>query len=301
METVIQQKELNYAAVTKLMFDLAARYEFIKVYSIGKSVVGRPIYAAEIGIDKDKVVYAGGFHGSERLTTLTLLIFLEQLSAALKSNSDFSISNARDALFGKSLIIVPCVNPDGYEIALNGPKTAGTYAQSVSKILGNNEYKYWNANARGVDINHNFDAGFEQLKELERSEGIVGPSPRRYGGEYPESEPETKAMADLCRNNNVLQLICFHSQGEEIFWSYGENTPDRGYRLARLFATASGYRLVTPQGTASYGGYKDWFIKAFNRPGFTIELGKGENPLNPNQLYDIYNKVEELLLLGFAL
>lgn len=298
---MIEQREYSYAELVAYLQNLAIKFPFLKLTQLGTSVAGHPIYSAQIGIDTKKVLYAGGFHGSERLTCLVLIMFLENLCETLADNTDFSLTNARSALFGKSVLAVPCVNPDGYEISLNGPATAGTYADSVRQILGNNEHKYWNANVRGVDINHNFDAGFEILKQLERQQGITGPAPRRYGGQAPESEPETKIMADLCRNNDILQLLAFHSQGEEIYWQYGEYTPEKSYRLARLFETASGYKMAAPSGTASHGGFKDWFIQAFNRPGFTLEIGKGENPLPPDQLYSIYARLYELFLLSFAL
>ena len=39
---------------------------------------------------------------------------------------------------------------------------------------------------------------------------------------------------------------------------------------------------------SSFAGYKDWFIKVFRRPGFTIEAGSGENPLPIGQFEEIY-------------
>ena len=62
-------------------------------------------------------------------------------------------------------------------------------------------------------------------------------------------------------------------------------------------ATASGYALDTPVGIAVGGGFKDWFITEFNRPGFTVELGLGENPLSPSLADEIYRKVEKMLML----
>ena len=35
-------------------------------------------------------------------------------------------------------------------------------------------------------------------------------------------------------------------------------------------------------------GYKDWFIQEYNRPGYTIEVGKGVNPLPLSQFPQIY-------------
>ena len=68
---------------------------------------------------------------------------------------------------------------------------------------------------------------------------------------------------------------------EEIYYRYGDATPPQAEAMAKVLADASGYRLV-PEGIASMGGFKDWFIQCMRRPGFTIEAGRGRNPLPPS-------------------
>ena len=86
------------------------------------------------------------------------------------------------------------------------------------------------------------------------------------------------------------------SQGEEIYYRYGENTPARSPLIAQALSLSSGYTLADPAGTASHGGLKDWFIEAFGRPGFTIEIGRGKNPLPITELEPIYARLIEMLL-----
>ena len=57
---------------------------------------------------------------------------------------------------------------------------------------------------------------------------------------------------------------------------------------------------VTPA-ASGYAGYKDWFIQQFNRPGYTIEVGIGENPLPLSQFEEIYRDNMGILTLGMAL
>ena len=45
-------------------------------------------------------------------------------------------------------------------------------------------------------------------------------------------------------------------------------------------------------------GYKDWFIQTYNRPGYTIEAGLGENPLPITQFDEIYKNNLGILILG---
>jgi len=58
--------------------------------------------------------------------------------------------------------------------------------------------------------------------------------------------------------------------------------------LAEEFARLSGYAVEDTPLESSFAGYKDWFIKYFRRPGFTIEAGLGENPLPIEQFDEIY-------------
>ena len=67
--------------------------------------------------------------------------------------------------------------------------------------------------------------------------------------------------------------------------------------MAEIMASSAGYITKAPGGSAAFGGFKDWFIDTFHRPGFTIELGKGVNPLPLTDLFSIGNKVREMLLL----
>ncbi|MDR2074222.1 MAG: M14 family metallocarboxypeptidase [Oscillospiraceae bacterium] len=259
-------------------------YEVFKGFTgrivLGKSHCGRPIDAFILGNQNDELtVMAGGFHGSEWLTILILIKFLNDL---LKEGSE------------SATCIIPCVNPDGTEIAISGANSSGKYKDLVEKISPN-KTECWQANARGVDINHNFDANWENLRKMEIENNITGPAATRFGGKSPESELETKAICDFCRKFNVKKVFAFHSQGEVIYWNYGNKTPHESENLAKKLSDASGYELDFPEGLAVGGGFKDWFIEKFQRPGFTIEIGKGKNPLPLDSAEKIYNKIKKML------
>jgi len=279
---------------------LCRRYPYPGRFTAGKSVLGRPIDGFRLGAGGEAVLYAGGFHGQEWLTCLVLLRFAERICQALDNGGSIAGIDCRRALLGRGLIIVPCVNPDGVEIALSGAQSAGDLTDEVLRISGG-ELSQWNANARGVDINHNFDAGWHIARQLEQAAGIDGPAPRRFGGQCPASEPETQAMVSLCEHSRPRLALALHSQGEEIYWSYGGRAPSGGALMARVLAMASGYELREPSAIASHGGFKDWFIHRFDRPGFTVEMGKGENPLPLSQLDPIYDRLEEMLMLGVVM
>lgn len=296
MNKIIGSRDYTYTELVSSMRKICSRYEFIKTDIIGKSCAGRNIYAYTMGDVPQASLFAAAFHGSEHITANILLMFMEELAGAFFTNSAVAGINARLGLSDRSVIFVPLVNPDGCEISVLGEAACGQNRDSIRQLCMGN-FKKWNSNLRGVDINHNFDAGWEELRLLERQHGILGPAPSRYGGSRPESEPETAALVSLCRSRNIHHVTALHSQGRVIYWNYADCQPPRARQMAEIMAASSGYALDVPIPIAAGGGFKDWFIKEFNRPGFTVEIGSGENPLPADTAYNLYREIQEMLML----
>lgn len=297
MDCITKVCQFDYEVFRTYLYSLKRRYPFLNCRVCGRSLAGRAIFSVSIGSAASPALMAGGFHGQEWLTPLLLLRFLERICESMVNGKELCGINVSGALQNRELLLVPNVNPDSNSIALHGAACAGSYNETVQKISGG-DFSSWNANARGVDINHNFDAGWEELRKMEIEAGITGPAPRRFGGTMPESEPETSALTRLCRIRRPRHALAIHSQGEEIFWQYGENTPEKSRAMAEIFSAASGYTLVDNEGLASHGGFKDWFIDEMHCPGFTIEIGKGKNPLPMEDFEGIYSKTEKMLTLA---
>ena len=300
MRKIIKNTNMDYTDITKAIKDFKVLFPFLQTETIGKSCGGRDITAIKIGRSEEYVLFTAAFHGSEHITANLLLMFVEDLCNAIKGGTEFAGFNVRRVMTGRSIIFVPLVNPDGAEISIHGPKSAGRMEGFVKKIC-KGDFSHWNANLRGVDINHNFNADWDSLHRLERQSGIYVPSMTRFGGYRAESEPETKALVNLCHTYRIRHAIALHSQGEVIYWDYGPKNPPRAQKMAEIMATASGYELSAPEGLAVGGGFKDWFIKEFNRPAFTVEVGKGENPLPSEDCELIYRRIAEMLVLCIAM
>lgn len=299
MSNIVKPVIYDYNTNKKIIEDLCKEYPFLSAKIIGKTCLGSSIYALELGNQKNSVLYVGGTHGSEWLTSLVLLKFVESLCLSIKQSQELSGVNIQKAFTQLGVTIVPCLNPDGVQIATHG-EIGVVGVRKFLRSLDCDDFSKYNANAMGVDINHNFNAGWQELRKIERENKITKPAPRQFGGQYAESELETRTITKLCRLNNYRQCLSLHSQGEEIFWQYGENAPPQAQMMAKILAESCGYTLVANEGLASHGGLKDWFIKEFNRPAFTMEIGKGENPLPVNELNKIYNSIQEALTI-FAL
>ncbi len=299
VENVVKAREHDWFVTRDEIYDLLGKYPFLHLERIGKSFMGKEIPALRLGRRRSYVLFAAAFHGTERISAAVCLRFAERLCRAVMQNGEVAGISARRALSDRGLLVVPMVNPDGVDIAIHGEKACPPGGK-IKRLCGG-DFSHWNANARGVDINHNFDAGWSELHLREEEAGIFGPAPTRYGGSRPMSEAETVALAAFTARMPISHVVALHTQGEVIYWNYGASTPERAKRMARILSASSGYALEEPAGLSSHGGYKDWFIEKYGRPGFTVELGRGKNPLPPTDLDAIYERVEEMLALALVM
>ena len=279
----------DYSKLQRDIKTLTDNYNIIKSYSIGKSVMQKDIICAEIGRGEKKVFLGGAYHGLEYLTAAFLIKFLSNYTVAVMTETEHYGYDIKKFYDGVTLCIVPMVNPDGVDIAVNGLDITNEYHRHLISMVGIHSFNHvWQANARGVDINHNFDANWHMV--------VDRPSPSKYGGESASSEPETRAVEEFVRKENFDLMLAFHSQGREIYYDFDGMTGKHSLEIAEKMAKESGYAVCVPEGTASYGGCKDWFIKEFGKAGFTVEIGQGQNPLPMSMLDDVYDENAKIIL-----
>jgi g-D-glutamyl-meso-diaminopimelate peptidase len=279
-------KPFDYKELNEVLSELMEIYPFIKVSSIGQSVLGKSIYEIRVGKGNKKVHINGSFHANEWITGLILMKLLNSYLLLLTKETSLKVMNPLTWYHNVELSLVPMVNPDGVDLVLNGPPLA--VRENVMKMNeGSEEFVHWKANIRGVDLNKQYPANWEIDKKRKAPKN---PSPRDYPGEAPLTEPESIAMAELAQKNSFDYCLALHTQGEEFYWGYEGHEPEESAELAKEFEKKSGYKAV--RYVDSHAGYKDWFLQEFKRPAFTIELGKGINPLPLSQFDDILKKME---------
>ncbi|MBR5514862.1 MAG: M14 family metallocarboxypeptidase [Clostridia bacterium] len=271
--------------------------------TLGSSVLGKPIPAVRIGTGKTNLLYVGCHHGAEHITSGILLKFLEELCCCIKTGTKIYGIDPEYIFRTRCIYMVPMLNPDGVELYIHGANEEMPLYQRLIKMNNGTDFSKWQANIRGVDLNHNYDAGFYEYKELEKEMGISTPCSQRFSGEYPESEPETAALCNFIRVISPFKyLFSFHSQGEEIYSGYNGFEPKGSVRAAKMLALYSGYTHTLPkEKAASYGGLKDWYVNTFKLPAYTIECGRGENPLPPSDLIPIYVSIRKMLFKSLIL
>ncbi|MBO9604387.1 MAG: M14 family metallocarboxypeptidase [Paenibacillaceae bacterium] len=290
--------ELAPYGFVELMDDVAAlqrRFSFLHAETIGTSVLGRPIVALRIGTGRKEWFANAAMHANEWITAPLLVRFAADCTAALEAGERFRGRDMARLLTESSVWLVPLVNPDGVELVLAGLPGEPAYdAQLLQWNHGVPRFTRWKANIRGVDLNDQFPAGWETERDRRAAEG---PGARDHGGPAPLSEPEAAALARFTRERDFRLVLAFHTQGREIYWNYRDYEPPEAKELAERFGRVSGYRPVKLSG--SDAGYKDWFIAEYRRPGFTVELGFGVNPLPVSQLDDLYEEAAAILLAAF--
>ena len=271
---------------------LVARYPFLRTRSLGTTAFGRPLEAVVIGQGQRRVLYTATHHANEWITATVLLKFLEELAQAEEAGGRIYGVPARTITDAATIYLVPMVDPDGVDL-VTGAIAPGSREYVLARALGENypEIPFpdgWKANLLGVDLNLQYPAGWLLSREIKFSQGFTRPGPRDYVGRAPLNQAESRALAEFTREVYPTLVLAYHTQGGEIYWQF-RDIPVPGARpLGEEFARLSGYTLAETPYASSFAGFKDWFIQAFRRPGFTIEAGRGENPLPLSQFDEIY-------------
>lgn len=301
----IVQTSVNYTSRlnNSTIEALQESYPFIEVLEIGRSVLGTPILAMKMGMGSQKVFYNAAFHANEWITTPVLLRFAEEVAAAYSTRGRMYGIDISRLLRKVTLYLVPMVNPDGVDL-INGGITNEEVLRSVEQIAdrypGIPYPSGWKANIRGVDLNLQFPAEWLQARQTKFEQGFTTFAPRDFVGEGPLTEPEALAVYNYTLQENFDLILAYHSQGEVIYWKFLDYEPPRSREIALYFGQVSGYMVEETPIASGYAGYKDWFIQNYNRPGYTIEVGQGINPLPIEQFNQIYQDNIGILLGGMT-
>ena len=295
----------NSNILTINLYQLLQRYPFLNLEVIGTSVLGKPIYSIRLGRGKKHVFYSASIHANEWITSIVLMKFIEDYCNAYVKKTNLYNEYIPDLFNSTSIYIAPMINPDGVNLVTNIlPTNSYEYQQALN--ISNNfpDIPFpngWKANINGVDLNLQFPAGWEQAKEIKYSQGFNKPSPRDFVGYGPLTEPESLAIYNFTLRHNFSLILAYHSQGEVIYWQFQDYIPPMSLEIGEQLANSSGYSLEETPYNSSFAGYKDWFIQNYNRPGYTIEVGLGENPLPISQFDEIYNDNIGILILSAIL
>ena len=292
----------TWARCDAALKNLAETYPFCRTEVIATTEFGRTLRTLTIGTGPRRVLYTAAHHANEWLTAPLLVRFAEAFADAIQSGTTLGGVDAAALAQSTTVCLLPMVDPDGVDL-VTGAIAPNTFAYLQAKAMAENYPQIpfpdgWKANLLGVDLNLNYPAGWTQARAIKFAQGYTRPGPRDYVGRAPLGQRESRALAEFTQNFDPALVLAYHTQGEVIYWQFRDYEVPGARELGEDFARLSGYELANTPYESSFAGYKDWFIQEFRRPGYTIEVGKGENPLPPEQLDEIYDKNLPILLRG---
>lgn len=222
--------------------------KYARKETLARTIDGRDVCLFRFGTGESRFLLTAGIHGREWITVLLVT------ELVLREKGTFSFD------------CIPCLNPDGCCLAADGAESVRdpNVLRNLYRINGKKDFSQWKANARGVDVNVNFDADWGEGRYNRTS-----PAPSDYIGREPGSENETKAAIKALERSYPL-IVCYHSLGEEVYWGYEHNF--RHYEEAKIYADHLGYKLKRSE--HSCGGMKDFYALSYPGLGLTVEVGE---------------------------
>lgn len=250
----------------------------------GKSELNEPLLAFVLGNPHSKrpLLIQASIHAREYITSFMAIELVKKFVAL---SIDYP------------LIVVPLANPDGVRICLEGANfiESRSKREVVQKILQTMPKELYKANANGVDLNCNFDAGWGS-----GSQNVFDkPSFANFVGYYPDSEKETQALISLTKKYNPFLTLSLHTKGEVIYYGYlgqSKKTKQEQEKFLPIIEKSSGYKGIFT--TKSGGGYKDYCLLNLDTTGFTIEFGEAflSHPLDLKYLDGLFDKLYSIVL-----
>lgn len=157
MNNIIKKNQnYTYEILKNDLEFLKYEYPCIKIWNIGKSTLGQNIKCMKLGNGNKKIFINAAHHANEWLTSLIIMIFVENYLKAYDKKEIYKGYNIEDLWNKTSFYIVPMVNPDGVDL-VNGfiEKNSDVY-RNVLKISRRHAKipftSGWKANIRGVDL-----------------------------------------------------------------------------------------------------------------------------------------------------
>lgn len=302
MAIVPTNTPITSAENERIIGQLVSAYPFCRTEVITTTAFQRPVSTLVIGNGPRKVLYSASHHANEWITTLVLLKFAQEFAEAIQTGGRIYNQDARLLAEKVTIYMVPMVNPDGVDL-VTGAIREGNVQYDLAERLSENYPDIpfpdgWKANLLGVDLNLQYPAGWLMAREIKFSQGYTQPGPRDYVGRAPLNQFESRALAGYTEVVDPELVLAYHSQGKEIYWQFADIRVPGAEALGQKMAQASGYTLADVPYASGFAGYKDWFLQEFGRPGYTVEVGEGVNPLPLSQFDEIYRDNLPILVIA---
>ena len=282
---------------------LKANYPQMQMDVLGTTADQRQLYHVIVGnpAAPHQILVHGGIHAREYIGSQVVMREIVALLEMQQNNWLYHGQSIAALLQNTCIHFVPMVNPDGITLVQGGVDALNTDAAKtmVMNIAAQDKatnlaayLRKWKNNISGVNLNRNFDAFWQ-----EATPKVNHPSNMFYKGTGPESEIESKVLANLCRQIMPDYTISYHTQGRVIYWYFGEtgNYKAGGQYLAQVVHQNTGYEISNTWSQNDAAGFKDWAVQKLDIPSVTIELGRGTSPVEESQINQMWTENDGIL------
>ncbi|KAH8381027.1 carboxypeptidase B [Drosophila serrata] len=267
----------RHAEINAYLDELALAYPSrVKVEVAGKSYEKRDIKTITISngdgrTDKNVIFLDAGIHAREWIAHAGALYVIHQLVENFAANSDL--------LRDYDWVILPVVNPDGYEYTHTNTRLWRKTRKPIS------------ASCYGTDANRNFDFHWGEVGASSYSCSDT------YKGETAFSEPETQIVRDLLLglSGRGKFYLTLHSYGNYLLYPWGwtsalpstwRDIDEVAQAGAAAIKSATGTKYTVGSSTnvlyAAAGGSDDYAFGVAKFPiSITMELPAGGTGFNP--------------------
>ncbi len=288
---------MDYERLCSYCTEIAEKYPHVRLCYIGNSLLSRKIPMLCLGEGEKSVFYIGTHHASEWICSAVLLKFMAE-AAEYEAKGAYAYASSLGFLCRqRTVCVLPMLNVDGTELSIHGTDKQNPLMERLIRANGSEDFTHWQANARGVDLNHNYNFGYSEYKAIEQGLGIVGTAPSRYSGEYAESEPEVSCVCNFLRYTEPSLVLSLHTQGEVIYAPNSEKIK-HGEEISDRLCAMTRYKREKPCREAMYGGLCDWYTSEIKKPAYTLECGLGKSPLPLCDAQGIYAKIRQALFVS---
>lgn len=281
-----------YEEMQECLDILSMRYDNMNVTSIGLTVLGRSIPMVTLGSGKKEILYVGCIHGSDYVVCPLLLHFINEYCELRKNNRRIYNLNLRSMEETRTIHIIPMLNPDGVSYSTKGINEDNPLRQRIYQMSDGGDFSGWRANARGVDLDRNFNVDYVEYKRQEGAKSSGAPC--GYAGVHPESEPESSAVSGYLRYNDKIKLLLNFRCSQDSVSYIDDDVIPRNKSIAQSISRISGKPLVEANPEDVRGSLAGWCGKVLGIPSYTISCGGG-NSNNSAEYFQKYAGIRELL------
>lgn len=284
-------QKYTYEEMEQDIMMLSEKYpDYVHVRILGMTADNRNIYDIILGnIDAPKcILFQASIHAREYMTSQ---LVMKQIEYYLDYYDQIYSGECYRDIFDKVCVhVVAMTNPDGVTISQKGIKGIRSTAlrKKLKKMPGSKNTGRWKANARGVDLNNQFDHNFVYVKRLKKGAYAT------YGGRTPVSEKESQALVALVNEIQPQAVVNYHAMGNVIYCRYktSKKMQKKVFQLSAKIKKMTGYSYM---GVTDNAGFANWLVCEEGIPSCTVEIGRNTVPVPISQFKTVWKQNKDVM------